>query len=69
MTASLETLVVTAYIFADGVVIPRPGLGDKTTDAELIAFSVTQSAMGIASANAARPDRSYVTAVPGHRAS
>jgi hypothetical protein len=33
MTASLETLVIAAYIFADGVAIPRPGPSGKTTDA------------------------------------
>ena len=49
MTASLETLVVAAYIFADGVVIPRPGPRGKTTDAELIALAVAQAAMGIPS--------------------
>jgi Transposase DDE domain len=49
MTASLETLVVAAYIFADGVAIPRPGPAGKTTDAELIALSVAQAATGIPS--------------------
>lgn len=49
MTASLETLVVAAYMFADGVVIPRPGPSGKTTDAELIALAVAQAAMGIPS--------------------
>jgi hypothetical protein len=49
MTASLETLVVAAYIFADGVAIPRPGPPGKTTDAELIALAVAQAAMGIPS--------------------
>jgi Transposase DDE domain len=49
MTASLETLVIAAYIFADGVAIPRPGPRGKTTDAELIALSVAQAAMGIPS--------------------
>ena len=33
MTASLETLVIAAYVFADGVAIPRPGPSGKTTDA------------------------------------
>jgi hypothetical protein len=49
MTASLETLVTAAYIFADGVAIPRPGPSGKTTDAELIALAVAQAAMGIPS--------------------
>jgi hypothetical protein len=49
MTASLETLVIAAYIFADGVAIPRPGPRGRTTDAELIALSVAQAAMGIPS--------------------
>jgi hypothetical protein len=49
MTASLETLVIAAYIFADGVAIPRPGPSGKTTDAELIALAVAQAAMGIPS--------------------
>jgi Transposase DDE domain len=49
MTATLETLVVAAYIFADGVAIPRPGPKGKTTDAELIALAVAQAAMGIPS--------------------
>ena len=47
MTASLETLVVAAYVFADAVRIPRSGPEGKTTDAELIALSVAQAAMGI----------------------
>lgn len=49
MTASLETLVVAAYIFADAMAIPRPGPPGKTTDAELIALAVAQAAMGIPS--------------------
>jgi hypothetical protein len=49
MTATLETLVVAAYIFADGVAIPRPGPTGKATDAELIALAVAQAAMGIPS--------------------
>jgi hypothetical protein len=49
MTASLETLVVAAYMFADGAAIPRPGPLGKTTDAELIALAVAQAAMGIPS--------------------
>ena len=49
MTASLETLVVAAYIFADGVAIPRPGPAGKISDAELIALAVAQAAMGLPS--------------------
>jgi len=49
MTASLETLVVAAYIFADQVAIPRPGPEGKITDAELIALGVAQASMGIPS--------------------
>lgn len=49
MTASLETLVIAAYIFADGVAIPRPGPEGKITDAELIALAVAQAAMGVPS--------------------
>jgi hypothetical protein len=46
MTASLETLVIAAYIFADGAAIPRPGPAGKVTDAELVALAVAQAAMG-----------------------
>jgi hypothetical protein len=49
MTASLETLVVAAYVFADRVAIPRPGPRGEITDAELIALGVAQAAMGIPS--------------------
>ncbi len=49
MTASLETLVVAAYMFADGAAIPRRGPRGKVTDAELVALAVTQAAMGIPS--------------------
>ena len=46
MTASLETLVVAAYVFAESLRIPRPGPDGNTTDAELIALAVAQAAMG-----------------------
>jgi hypothetical protein len=46
MTASLETLVVAAYVFAHSLRIPRPGPGGRITDAELIALAVAQAAMG-----------------------
>jgi len=49
MTASLETLVIAAYVFADELVIPRCGPAGLTTDAELMALSVAQAAMGIPS--------------------
>ena len=39
MTASLETLVIAAYVFAHSLPIPRPGPEGKITDAELIALS------------------------------
>src|SRR6266508_3992932 len=42
MTASLETLVVAAYVFAHSLSIPRPGPDGKITDAELIALAVAQ---------------------------
>lgn len=46
MTASLETLVVAAYVFAHSLSIPRPGPEGKITDAELIALAVAQAATG-----------------------
>lgn len=49
MTASLETLVVAAYVFATSVSIPRPGPAGKATDPELIALAVCQAATGICS--------------------
>jgi hypothetical protein len=49
MTASLETLVVTAYLFADQLSIPRPGPAGKITDGELVALAVAQAAMGVPS--------------------
>ena len=49
MTASLETLVVASYLFADEMAIPRPGPKGEITDAELIALAVAQAAMGIPS--------------------
>jgi hypothetical protein len=49
MTASLETLVVTAYLFADELAIPRRGPRGEITDAELIALAVAQAAMGVPS--------------------
>ena len=49
MTASLETLVIAAYVFADSFRIPRPGPEGKITDAELVALAVAQAAMGMPS--------------------
>jgi hypothetical protein len=46
MTASLETLVIAAYVFAASVPIPRPGPEGKITDAELVALAVAQAATG-----------------------
>lgn len=49
MTASLETLVVAAYVFADSLWIPRPGPAGKISDQELIALAVAQAATGLCS--------------------
>ena len=49
MTASLETLVVAAYVFADSLAIPRSGPKGKITDKELIALAVAQAATGLPS--------------------
>src|SRR5436190_13707033 len=49
MTASLETLVVAAYVFATSVAIPRPGPEGLITDHELIALAVAQAATGVCS--------------------
>ena len=49
MTASLETLVVTAYLFADEQAIPRPGPKGEITDAELVALAVAQASIGVPS--------------------
>jgi hypothetical protein len=49
MTASLETLVVAAYVFATSFRIPRPGPAGKATDHELIALAVAQAITGICS--------------------
>lgn len=49
MTASLETLVVAVYLFADEEAIPRPGPTGAITDAELVALAVAQAAMGVPS--------------------
>jgi hypothetical protein len=49
VTASLETLVIAAYVFAEALSIPRSGPKGKVTDAELIALAVAQAAMGVPS--------------------
>jgi len=49
MTASLETLVAAAYMFADQVAIPGRSPVDRLTDAELIALGMAQTAMGVPS--------------------
>jgi hypothetical protein len=49
MSASLETLVVAAYVFAASFSIPRPGPQGKVTDAELVALAVAQAATGLCS--------------------
>ena len=49
MTASLETLVVAAYVFAESLWIPRPGPVGKISDGELIALAVAQAATGLSS--------------------
>lgn len=57
MCASLETLVVAAYVFACSLRIPRPGPEGKVTDQELIALAVAQAATGLCS------DRQFLGAV------
>jgi hypothetical protein len=49
MSASLETLVIAAYVFATTLPYTRSGPEGKTTDAELIALAVAQAAVGISS--------------------
>src|SRR3954470_14687005 len=49
MTASLETLVIAAYVFADQSLIARPGPAGKITDAESVALAVAQAAVGVPS--------------------
>ena len=44
MTATLETLVIAGYVFADEARSPRPsGRPPEVTDAELIALAVCQA--------------------------
>ena len=50
MAPDLEALVVAAFVFADGYVVPlRSGPAAKVSDAELVALAVCQAAMGICS--------------------
>jgi hypothetical protein len=49
MDASLETLVVAAYVFACSLSIPRPGPAGEITDQELIALAVAQAVTGLVS--------------------
>jgi DDE family transposase len=49
MCASLETLVIAAYVFATSLRIPRPGPSGKVSDPELIALAVAQAASGLCS--------------------
>lgn len=57
MCASLETLVIAAYVFATSLSIPRPGPAGNVTDHELIALAVAQAATGLNS------DRQFLGAV------
>src|SRR5215211_1691813 len=57
MCASLETLVIAAYVFATSLSIPRPGPPGDVTDHELIALAVAQAATGMCS------DRQFLGAV------
>src|SRR5215213_2581587 len=49
MTASLETLVIAAYVFATTFRIPRPGPIGKVSDAEIVALAVAQAITGMVS--------------------
>jgi hypothetical protein len=50
MTTDLEALVVAAYVFADEYPVPaRSGRRPLISDAELVALSVAQAAIGISS--------------------
>jgi hypothetical protein len=55
MDASLEILVVAAYVFACTLSIPRPGPSGKITDHELIALAVAQAVAGLVSDRRFRP--------------
>jgi hypothetical protein len=49
MTASLDTLVIAAYVFADSFAIPRSGPPGLITDSELVALAVAQAVIGVPS--------------------
>ena len=49
MDASLETLVVAAYVFGCSLSIPRPGPAGLISDEELIALAVAQAVTGLVS--------------------
>jgi hypothetical protein len=57
MTASLETLVIAAYVFACSLRIPRPGPVGAVSDQELIALAVAQAITGLSS------DRQFLGAI------
>src|SRR5215213_5674190 len=49
MTASLETLVIAASVFATTFRIPRPGPIGKVSDEEMVALAVAQAITGAVS--------------------
>jgi len=49
MTASLETLVIAAYVFATTFRLARPGPPGKVADEEIIALAVAQAITGTVS--------------------
>ena len=49
MTASLETLVIAAYVFATTFRIPRPGPIGTVSDEEIVALAVAQAITGTVS--------------------
>jgi hypothetical protein len=49
MTASLETLVIAAYVFATTFRIARPGPPGKVSDEEIVALAVAQAITGTVS--------------------
>jgi Transposase DDE domain len=49
MDASLETLVIAAYVFAASFRFPRPGPSGKVSDEEIVALAVAQAMIGTAS--------------------
>jgi hypothetical protein len=59
MRASLETLLIAAYVFACSLSIPRPGPVGKVTDQEPIALAVAEAATGLVS------DRQFLGTIDG----